>query len=357
MSDDEKTVNFTGSHSPQAIARLGSVIGSFRLDDVLGAGGQGIVYKAWDLAAQRSVALKMLVDGESGKHEELLNEARKVSRLSHKNIVPLLYVTPESESPFCVVMEYVPGVTLAHVIDAEAPLPESAALALISDVAEGLAHAHSQGIIHLDVKPGNILLERDTGIARLSDFGMAIHHSERWNRAGGGTRMYMSPEQVLRKSEQYDGRTDIWSLGVVLFEMLTSHKPFGADGHSTETQLFEEIVQIQPKPPSQWNPKLSAQTDAICLRCLEKDSAKRYPSVTRLLEDLNQARESLKEQDVSAIGADPEEDIVASKPPFVAVGGCLFALAVAVCTLLVMLGLVEAEDFRRFLQKLMKALF
>ena len=202
MSDDEKTVNFTGSHSPQAIARLGSVIGSFRLDDVLGAGGQGIVYKAWDLAAQRSVALKMLVDGESGKHEELLNEARKVSRLSHKNIVPLLYVTPESESPFCVVMEYVPGVTLAHVIDAEAPLPESAALALISDVAEGLAHAHSQGIIHLDVKPGNILLERDTGIARLSDFGMAIHHSERWNRAGGGTRMYMSPEQVLRKSEQ-----------------------------------------------------------------------------------------------------------------------------------------------------------
>jgi serine/threonine protein kinase len=352
MSNDEPTKGFDRVSSVQSAPLIGTVFGNFRLDDVLGEGAYGVVYKARDLITDRDVALKMLRADDAGTRESLLNEARKAAKLQHVNIVPILHVLSEPETPLFFVMEYVQGETLAAVIRQEAPLPQEAVLMVARDIAAGLSHAHTNGIVHLDIKSVNILVASSTGQAKITDFGMAMHHSERWSRDRGGTLLYMAPEQLDRRPEQYDGRTDIWAVGVLLYEMLTGKKPFGTDNSGSEKQVIEEIVRVHPRPPSQWNAAVSASVDAICLKCLEKDIAARYPSALRLLEDIEKAQQSF-----SGPKADQESSDSVTRHlsrPQMAAAGCLLVVGAVMIVVLLVLGIQNPDEAGRFLKRLIK---
>jgi serine/threonine protein kinase len=336
-------------------AEIGSVVGNFRIAEKLGEGGCGVVYKARDTVAERDVALKMLRIDDQDRRELIVNEARKAASLQHPNIVSILHVTSCSENPFYLVMEYVDGASLAQVIRDEAPLPEEAVFTIVRALSSGLAHAHLQGIVHLDIKPENILLERDRATVHITDFGMAIHDSERWSRDSGGTLLYMAPEQIERRSEQYDGRTDIWAIGVVMYELLTGRRPFGAGHRATIGQICKEILKVQPKPPSQWNPSVSERSDFICLKCLEKDLLNRYTSVTRLLEDLEDAETYLGRAQNTEVLEQEDEDAT-SNAWETAIDGCLVAIGIIMVVTLLIFGILDPDDTGRFLKKVIRIL-
>ena len=214
-------------------------LGRYKIQKVLGRGGFGVVYLARDTQLDRSVALKVPRRERFQTAEEFetfIEEARKAANLNHPSLVAVYDVQEENGLPY-IVQEYIDGENLASIIETEAPIPQEAAAKVVLDVAAGLAHVHSKGIQHLDVKPQNILVAR-SGRAMLSDFGLAINDDEKWTCGGRGTLIYMAPEQLKADSPQFDGRTDIWSLGVVLYEMLTKHRPFdGGTGPSRRDNL------------------------------------------------------------------------------------------------------------------------
>lgn len=350
---DPPTEDLGGGHDADPRLRLGAVYHGYRIEAELGRGGQGVVYKAWDTGAERVVALKALAsEGQNGV-APLLDEARKAARLSHENIVRVLYVTPGATTPFFVAMEFVDGITLAELIRLEAPLPERVALRIVAQIASALAHAHGEGLVHLDVKPANVLIARKSGRAMVTDFGMAVHHSERWSRTSGGTALYMAPEQLARRTEQFDGRTDMWGLGVVLFEMLTGRRPFGAEGAVTREQLTQEIMTVDPKPPSQWRPDLSADSDEVCLRCLRKEIADRFGSMSRLAERIAELPTVGGEEPDGPTGLPPSKS---SRGVAIVTGGCLLAVAVAILSVAVAIGVVEGDEVRRFLTRVLPRL-
>ena len=272
------------------IPQVGEMLGHFLILERIGAGGMGVVYRAHDERLDRDVALKVLLSaGFADEHarNSLRREALTVSKLSHPNIATVFDFDNQEELDF-LVMEYVVGVTLAQKL-ARGALPEREVLILGSQIADALEDAHEHGIVHCDLKPGNIMLTANQQI-KLLDFGLAklLRVSSTATTESlaelsklAGTLPYMSPEQL--RGQPPDPRSDIYSFGIVLYEMATGRRPFA---EKLSTALIEEILHRHPPRPTQFNSSLSPRLQDVILKCVEKERADRYQSAKELSEDL-----------------------------------------------------------------------
>jgi TolB-like protein/Tfp pilus assembly protein PilF len=270
--------------------RPGSTLGRYHIVERLGEGGMGSVYRATDPRLERDVALKVLhPDPDPGRGEDrrrqLRLEARALSRLLHPNIATLFDLDSDDGVDF-LVLEYVPGHTLAQLLES-GPLPEARARAIALEVAEALEAAHEHGVVHRDLKPGNIILN-PRGRAKVLDFGLARFQGSSTatmttlqapDPAGrfAGTMPYMAPEQI--RGERTDPRTDVWAVGVIMHEMCAGARPFRGDDFS---QLLYRIVHEPAPALRELRPGVTSAYAAIVAHCLEKDPTRRYADAAAL---------------------------------------------------------------------------
>ena len=263
-------------------------LGRYEILDELGHGAMGTVYRARDPKLDRVVALKTITvvslspADEEEYRQRFFREAQAAGKLSHSGIVTIYDVGEEesTQTPF-IVMEFIEGQTLEELARGER-LPTEVALGLVKQVAEALDSAHSQEIVHRDIKPANILVTPD-GRAKITDFGVAKLPMTQFTQPGQvlGTPAYMSPEQLTGGG--VDGRSDLFSLGVILYWLLTGDKPFTGD---TTTAVCFKIVYKDPIPPSQLNPSLGPDYDYVVERALAKDPGRRYQRGREFADDL-----------------------------------------------------------------------
>ena len=272
---------------------VGRTLGHYRILEKIGEGGVGEVYLARDEHLDCDVAIKVLRPGslnDESARKRFHKEARALSRLSHPNIAMVHDFDAQQGMDF-LVMEYIPGITLSEKV-AAGPLPEKEVLRLGVQLAEGLSAAHEHGVVHRDLKPGNLRVTGD-GRLKILDFGLAKLRrpvtdsatTESFNetQAMAGTLLYMTPEQML--GEEIDARTDIHAAGSVLYEMATGQCPFAEVERS---QLIGAILRRPPRPPTTLNPRLSPELERIIWKCLEKEPENRYQSAKELAVDLRQ---------------------------------------------------------------------
>jgi formylglycine-generating enzyme required for sulfatase activity/predicted Ser/Thr protein kinase len=262
-------------------------IGRYRVERVLGEGGLGVVYLAHDDDLRCPVAVKVPTArllARAGAAEAFLGEARILAALRHEHIVRVLTVGRTDDGTCYLVSEYIAGGSLADLLKRRRPSPAEAA-ALVAAVAEALHHAHQHRLVHRDVKPGNILLDA-AGKPYLADFGIALRDEE-FGSGGGiaGTPCYMSPEQARGESHRVDGRADVYSLGVVLYELLTGQVPFRRDD---VRDLLDDIASLtlEARPPRQFVTDLPRELERICLKALAKRASERYPTAHDFADDL-----------------------------------------------------------------------
>jgi eukaryotic-like serine/threonine-protein kinase len=261
----------------------------YQLGAELGRGGMGVVYRAYQPALNRSVAVKTLVPGYATAEEldRFRREAEAIARLDHPNIVPVYEVGEHAGLPYYSMKLY-PGGSLAGRVRGPSPDPRADAL-LAETIARAVHHAHQRGVLHRDLKPSNILLD-DAGQPHIADFGLA-----KWfdpivgaslESQVVGTPGYLAPEQA-RGNELVTTATDVYGVGALLYELLTGGPPFlGA----TPLATLAQVVRDAPRPPRQVNPSVAPDLELICLKCLEKDPARRYPSAEALADDLERLR-------------------------------------------------------------------
>jgi predicted Ser/Thr protein kinase len=257
---------------------------------LLGRGGMGAVYCAREKALDREVAIKVLppdaVEGSPDNRERFRREARIAAQLQHSNIVPL-YTFGETEGLTFFIMGYVRGESLGARLKREGPLPPEVAKRILAEVADALDYAHKKGVVHRDLKPDNVLIEDDTGRAMLADFGIAKVHAGdgALTRTGMvvGTPTYMSPEQAAGE-RNVDGRSDLYALGVLGYEMLSGRAVFKGD--TAQDVLMQHVTQA-PVPLRAVAPDVPAVVAAAVMRCLEKDPARRFADGKALREALD----------------------------------------------------------------------
>ena len=303
---DEKQASSTLRDPYQLV---GQSLAQYQVQDLLGGGGMGLVYKAEDSRLGRTVALKFLppfLSQDPNAKQRFLKEAQAASALDHPNICTIFDVGETPEGQLYIAMAYYEGETLQRKI-ARGPLPVDVALDLASQMARGLARAHARGIVHRDVKPANAIATTPTpeqagnGVVKLLDFGLAkLTGGATITRTGAtlGTAAYMSPEQA--RGEAVDHRTDIWSLGVVLYEMLAGQRPFQGDYGPA---ILYAVLNQDAQPITGLRAGLPMQLGLIINKALAKTAAERYQHMTDLLADLEavqqrQAARSMVEQAV-----------------------------------------------------------
>ena len=276
--------------------RVGTFLDRYEIDAEIGRGAMGAVYRARDPRLDRTVAIKTVSlfglepDAEQEYRERFVVEARAAGRLSHAGIVTIFDVREEAETraPY-LVMEYVEGQSLQKLLSREnRTLLLSTTLYLIQEVAEALHYAHAQGVVHRDIKPANILVDAD-GHAKIADFGIAKLNQTDLTVPGQvlGSPAYMAPEQL--RDEGVDARSDLFSLGVILYQMLTGHRPF--QGNSTTTVCFK-LVNHEPLPVSAFESQLPPELDTIVSRAIAKDPAQRYQSGMEMAAYIQRLRET-----------------------------------------------------------------
>ena len=277
---------------PKSISRGSTLAGKYRIVEPIGKGGMGVVYKAEDTKLRRTVALKFLPpelaeSPEAG--ERFIREAQAAAALSHPHICTIHEISEEEDQSF-IVMEYIEGESLRQKI-LKGPLDQTEVLDIAIQVAEGLEEAHKKGIVHRDIKPGNIMLT-EKGAAKVMDFGLAkVFGGSLITREAAtmGTVAYMSPEQA--KGEVVDHRTDIWSLGVVLYEMITAQLPFKGE---YDQSMIHSILNHEPEPITKIRKDLPSGLEQVIYKALAKNPAGRYQSMEDFLGDLKAIAEGLK---------------------------------------------------------------
>src|SRR5438067_7401224 len=267
--------------------------GRYEVVGEVGRGAMGIVYKAVDPVIGRTVAVKTIRLSEEGtglKHDELLarfqTEARAAGLLTHPNIV-VVFDAGEEDGLYYITMELVEGKSLQALLDGGHSFPLPRTLRILDQTCNALQFAHERNVVHRDIKPANLMLTADDtikitdfGTAKILQFGAAQQTSHVM-----GTPSYMSPEQV--KGRAVDGRSDIFSLGVMLYEMVTGEKPF--PGQNITTVIYK-IVNEEPVPPRQIDPSIHPGISAVVMRALEKEPEQRYQNCREMLEDLRKYR-------------------------------------------------------------------
>jgi serine/threonine-protein kinase len=275
---------------------IGQTLGHYRILEKVGSGGMGVVYRARDEQLERDVALKVLPSGtlsNDASRRHFRKEALALAKLNHPNIETVYEFDTQDGMDF-LVMEYVPGKTLADRLIGGA-LPEKEVIALGMQIAAALAEAHEHGIVHRDLKPANIALT-EKGQAKVLDFGLAkllrprdetTADSLSSTHGAAGTLPYMSPEQL--RGEQVDARSDIYTIGAVLYEMATYRRAFG---EPLASRLIDSVLHQTPVPPRALNPRISPELERIILKCLDKNPEQRYQSAKELLVDLRRLEQS-----------------------------------------------------------------
>ncbi|HET9044011.1 MAG TPA: serine/threonine-protein kinase [Burkholderiales bacterium] len=271
-------------------------LGRYELLGELGRGAMGVVYRARDPIIDRVVALKTIDSGRSGEAaasftERFFQEARSAGRLNHPNIVTI-YDAGDAGGQAYIAMEFLEGTGLREMLDEQAPLSIARAVEIAAQVARGLAYAHEHGVVHRDVKPANIIILRNRR-PKITDFGIArLGEADVLTGSRAGSPKYMSPEQI-RGDGALDGRSDIFSLGAVLYEMLTGRQPFGG---AEVVDIMRTVLQDHPQPPSAHNARVPPELDALVLRMLAKRPDERHPSARWLYRELRQVEETLEKE-------------------------------------------------------------
>jgi hypothetical protein len=343
-----------------AAARPPLLVAGYEVLEELGRGGMGVVYRARHRKLGHEVALKMILAGGHASPEELARfhlEAAAVARLKHPGIVQLHEFGEHDGNPFFS-LELLEGGSLDNKLEA-GPLPAHAAAALVEKVARATQHAHAAGIIHRDLKPANVLLTA-AGEPKITDFGLAkqLNADQGLSYTGAvlGTPLYMAPEQAAGRLREVGPATDVYALGAILYRCLTGQVPFrGATGEETR----QMVLHHDPTPPRQLVPALPRDLEAICLRCLEKEPAKRYATAAELADDLGrwQRGEAVRARRYTPLYR-LRKLLWRRRRPLAAAAAVLLGLG------LVYLGLADAdyrvpggEEVRRFLDRQGTSLF
>lgn len=294
------------------LADLPQQIGKYRLDAILGRGAMGVVYRAFDPLIERTLALKTVQHrlGDPEQAQELLRrfrtEAQAAGRLMHPNIVAVHEYGEASDLAY-IAMEFVDGRPLSELVGQE-PCPLSQVLAWMRDLLAALAYSHAHGVVHRDIKPANLLVTRD-GRIKVGDFGIARIDSSNLTQTGAmlGTPSYMSPEQF--RGEAIDSRSDLYSAGVVLYQLLTGQRPFSG----TTAAVMQQVLTQAPAPPSRLNALLPGALDAVVLRALAKAPEARFGGAAEFLQALDAAAAA-----VAAAPGDDSDATVLLPPPAMA---------------------------------------
>lgn len=266
---------------------IGRYIHNYRIDELLGEGGMGAVYKATDTVLERSVALKMLKPqllSQTSFLERFRSEAIALARLNHPNI-SALYNFIQDGGDYFMIMEYVPGESLEHILQRRGSIPPTIAIQIVSQALEGLQHAHQKGILHRDIKPANLMLTPE-GVVKLMDFGIArIAGSQRLTQVNRlvGTLEYMAPEQV--QGQEPSVQSDLYAMGILLYELLSGKVPFESQ---TDFDLMNQILKKKPDSLKTTVVDLPKQLDEVLSKTLNKKPEQRFESARIFQESLNQ---------------------------------------------------------------------
>lgn len=264
---------------------IGQTVGNYKIEEKLGEGGMGAVYKGVDTMLDREVAIKALrpeLASQTSVVERFRSEAVTLAKLNHPNIAALYSLFRQGEELY-MVMEFVRGETLDTILQKRGALPPEEAIPVFCQVLDGINHAHEFGIVHRDIKPANMMLT-ENGKLKVLDFGIArLLGSARMTRAGNiiGTLEYMAPEQV--KGRETDARSDIYALGMMLYEVLTGRTPFDTEN---EFELMKLQTEEMPVPPSQINPNIPEEVETAIMRAIAKDPDERFQTAGDFLQEL-----------------------------------------------------------------------
>lgn len=304
-----------------------SKLGDYELLELIGEGGMGVVYRARQQSLDREVAVKLLAAGPWASREfvqRFVDEAQNAARMQHPNIVAIYEVGSAEELHFFS-MRLIRGESLAAVIKREGKLVPLRAAALLRTVAEAVDYAHRLGMLHLDLKPANVLLD-ENGVPHVADFGLARrleHGLAADNHEVSGTPSYMAPEQATAGTQRITPATDIWGLGAVLYELVTGEPPFLAESPQATLKL---VVNGTLRSPRHIAPELPRDLEAIVLKCMAYDAAQRYTGARELADDLGRF---LDHRPVLARPLNSPQRVWrwAQREPYIAALAALFAIS------------------------------
>jgi hypothetical protein len=264
-------------------------IGRYQIRERLAQGGMGVLYLGFDPATERHVALKVLRVDSTEFRERFLREARLSARLQHPNIVTVYDVGSHEGQPF-IAMEFIAGETLAQIVGRRVPVPLARTVSLVQQICQGLAYAHRHGIVHRDIKPANLMVSRDSGVLKVLDFGVAGRvDTEGLPTMLMGTPNYMSPEQIV--GQQVDQRSDIFSVGLVLYELISCRQAFSAE---SQQAVLLKVLHESPDPLTALVADIDPAIPAIVNRALEKNVEARYPDLDAMRSDLSRVAQRIE---------------------------------------------------------------